>query len=680
MKRLLLLLIAFSSMLLTACGDSSSRRNDTGIPNFTVTATAGANGSISPASSSVIANGTATFDITPNTGYMIDSVSGCGGSLSNRTYTTGAITEDCTVTASFVADSVLGWNASLVMFTETLSGVSPVDTAPLLSTSAQASATFGETVYTVFLQSNGANVHPYLTRTIGDSVTIWDEDTSSFNTDLSTGDTIGNGMATDATGVPAIAADSAGNIYIVYIQNDGVRNHLYLTRFNVASNDIEAWDGDAGDWSTTLSDADDALDRVDAYLIQPAELASIAINSADDVFITYIQNSDAFLTRYDSSATAIEVWDGNTNSFSVTLDDGDDNEDNIAQLTADANRDVSPVAAGGDVYFATSQNEQDGDDDLRIALSRYNSTSGLIERWDTGTDAFSSNPADGNTDDDFINAVSGSISDDDADNATISYEPNSGHVYVVYEQVIQGVANQTHLLMTRFNGTTVQYWNGDAGVWSTTQSDGDDLADTVSAGTGLKEATAADIVHASNGDLYVAYLLENASNDNNHVHMSRYNTTSDAVEFWDAGLSAWDTDKANGDEDNDAIDDSTVATIVSTELDIAIAANDDVYVAYNQDLQGGTNSHLKLSRYQASTDVMQVWSTNTNSFVTTQTDAGAIDEPTPANVSLAGATPSLVMLPTDALIISYIQTRTDAGFGGSTTHVQLAKVLTSTLQ
>ena len=39
--------------------------------------------------------------MAPNSGYHIDSVRGCGGTLSGGTYATGAITDDCTVTATF---------------------------------------------------------------------------------------------------------------------------------------------------------------------------------------------------------------------------------------------------------------------------------------------------------------------------------------------------------------------------------------------------------------------------------------------------------------------------------------------------------------------------------------------------------------------------------------------------
>jgi len=46
--------------------------------------------------------GTGTFTLTPDPGYAISSVTGCGGSLSGAVYTTGPITGACTITVSFV--------------------------------------------------------------------------------------------------------------------------------------------------------------------------------------------------------------------------------------------------------------------------------------------------------------------------------------------------------------------------------------------------------------------------------------------------------------------------------------------------------------------------------------------------------------------------------------------------
>jgi hypothetical protein len=51
----------------------------------------------------VDAGGTTTFTVTPDSGYLLGGVTGCGGTLSGSTYTTGTINANCTVTASFSA-------------------------------------------------------------------------------------------------------------------------------------------------------------------------------------------------------------------------------------------------------------------------------------------------------------------------------------------------------------------------------------------------------------------------------------------------------------------------------------------------------------------------------------------------------------------------------------------------
>ena len=81
---------------------------------FTVTATAGANGSVSPPTQMVASGNAATVIVTPNSGFMISSVAGCGGSLSGNTYTTAPVTANCTVTATFTT-------ATPVSFTVTAS-------------------------------------------------------------------------------------------------------------------------------------------------------------------------------------------------------------------------------------------------------------------------------------------------------------------------------------------------------------------------------------------------------------------------------------------------------------------------------------------------------------------------------------------------------------------------------
>ncbi len=71
---------------------------------YTVTATAGEGGSIAPSSVEVEHGSTTTFTVTPDPGYAIDEVAGCGGSLAGNEYTTGVITSACDVIAEFEPD------------------------------------------------------------------------------------------------------------------------------------------------------------------------------------------------------------------------------------------------------------------------------------------------------------------------------------------------------------------------------------------------------------------------------------------------------------------------------------------------------------------------------------------------------------------------------------------------
>jgi len=79
---------------------------------YTVTTSAGAGGTISPSGPVSVAPGqTQKFTVTPNAGYYIASIKGCGGteftgdstSTAVRSYTTGVITSNCAVSASFAA-------------------------------------------------------------------------------------------------------------------------------------------------------------------------------------------------------------------------------------------------------------------------------------------------------------------------------------------------------------------------------------------------------------------------------------------------------------------------------------------------------------------------------------------------------------------------------------------------
>jgi len=105
---------------------------------YTVMASAGSNGTISHANEIVTHGATTTFAVTPNTGYYIDTVTGCGGTLLGNIYTTGAITSDCTVTASFAMNSY----QLTVNKTGTGSGAVAVNTGTLSWSDSNGTATY----------------------------------------------------------------------------------------------------------------------------------------------------------------------------------------------------------------------------------------------------------------------------------------------------------------------------------------------------------------------------------------------------------------------------------------------------------------------------------------------------------------------------------------------------------
>ncbi len=74
------------------------------VTQFVVSASAGANGAVSPLTQNVNSGATTTVIVTANAGFRISSVVGCGGTLNNTIYTTAAITANCNISATFVAN------------------------------------------------------------------------------------------------------------------------------------------------------------------------------------------------------------------------------------------------------------------------------------------------------------------------------------------------------------------------------------------------------------------------------------------------------------------------------------------------------------------------------------------------------------------------------------------------
>lgn len=147
------------------------------IQTFTVTPSAGAGGSLSPNTPQTVnINGTASFTVTPNTGYFIASVNGCGGWLSGNTYTTGAITGSCEVSAAFTPTySISGTvststGAAISGVTMTLSG-SKTGTSTTNSNGSYSFTGLSDGTYTIAPSLTGFAFSPSSLSVIGANLT-----------------------------------------------------------------------------------------------------------------------------------------------------------------------------------------------------------------------------------------------------------------------------------------------------------------------------------------------------------------------------------------------------------------------------------------------------------------------------------------------------------------------------
>ena len=97
-------LFLLSLFVLSACGgggSSTKSSEESVIVNFDVITSSNTGGSILPSTASVQEGSIATFTITADDTFEVTDVSGCGGTLTNDTYTTGSVAQACEVLVTF---------------------------------------------------------------------------------------------------------------------------------------------------------------------------------------------------------------------------------------------------------------------------------------------------------------------------------------------------------------------------------------------------------------------------------------------------------------------------------------------------------------------------------------------------------------------------------------------------
>ena len=111
------------TIILTGCGGSNNETGQSQLQNsnttplddtFIVSARTNSGGQVSPQSITVETDQTARFTLTPNSGYRLNNVTGCSGSLSGNIYTVSQATSDCSVDANFaLATHTISANAEI---------------------------------------------------------------------------------------------------------------------------------------------------------------------------------------------------------------------------------------------------------------------------------------------------------------------------------------------------------------------------------------------------------------------------------------------------------------------------------------------------------------------------------------------------------------------------------------
>ena len=185
------------------------------IQTWIVTAGAGAGGAVSPTSQTVNSTASGTITVTPDSGYGIASVTGCGGSLVGNVYTTAAVVANCNVYASFtptigpvngVCGSANGGSFSVAPTTNLCAAgtASPVTGAgpwnwTCSSVSGGTAATCSATYVAPGICSGGTNEICDLFSNVGVNTTLWNVAGSSV-TQTGNGEIALTADVTDNTG------------------------------------------------------------------------------------------------------------------------------------------------------------------------------------------------------------------------------------------------------------------------------------------------------------------------------------------------------------------------------------------------------------------------------------------------------------------------------------------------
>lgn len=435
------------------------------------------------------------------------------------------------------------------------------------------------------------------------------------------------------SGSPKMVVNNADDVFIAYLQSDGTQNHLYVARYDASAGLVQGWDTAPSDFSpdppyasppftTVRDDFEDAADYIDHIVAASATTAfDIATGGPDGhVYFVYVQE-DATpdfhmgFTRYNGESELIERFNQNAHSFTATLDaawaskvtNADDDADFIdvkAIMASTANVSGTPTMAvnsQGDVYIAYALD--DATPDSHVYLSRYQESTGDMQCWNSaengGAGGFTQRPGAGYwfpfaNCDEANDTLDAQVAAKDADHPQLVIDSN-GNVYVAFLQE-DATGNEDHIYLTRMVAATetLERWNNDSGVWTTVAADTDDAGDMIDLPTSSSSSSALKMAVDNKDDIFITYIQQDSGGTNNHLSLTRYDSSAEEVQGWDTGNSAFTTNFA----DVDPIDLPT-STRTSGLPGILATSSGALYIPYLQkgDQSLGNAMHLQVNTF-----------------------------------------------------------------------------------
>ena len=518
------------------------------------------------------------------------------------------------------------WDSIAQGWTTTLTDGAPInpDSTQDAGQPAVATDSRGNT-YVAFRQNDPSGTEVgriYLSRyQIGGVLQIWDQDARLWTTELSDGDPIDTGLPGRSAQTPQLAVDAFDRVYVVFAQSDGIRDRIYISRYNTIESSgpvVRIYSaGRTGGWTTRFSEGS----PIDADTGGAAERPRVAIDTAGQVYVTFCQEngsqSHVYLSRFNG--IDVRIWDVDVDNWTAIFANGDPID---TDLFREADSPQIAVDSGNRVYVAYRQ--EDGDF-FNIYLNRFSEANGL-QVWATDF------PARWTATLDSGDPVGLSNASGDARAPTLAIDTRD-RVYLAYAQ---GKDDNDRLFLTRFDGTAMQLWSG---TW---RSDRFDLAQPID--TGDTAVNGSQVIADADDNIYVAFgqLLE----DVNRLHLVRWNGTS--MQIWRTRTPGWTTSLING----DPIDAATGQAVLTPRL--AVDAANRIYIAYHQLIDLETRVYL--SRYDDTArppaPVVRIWDQDDQRWTSVFSDGDPID----AGTGGSAVYPKLAADGSDNVFITYAQT------------------------